>query len=371
MSEQQITLRDALAANIDAAENGTLGQVQEAPPIETATDDQTAIDRARDDRGRFAPQSTDRAGGKNLNNEGDPVTGDAQPTAADQAAQQTLQRPTTWKKDYLPIWDKLATGQPLTAEEAKKLAEYSNQREKEFATGVSTYKAEAVKAQELQKALEPFMPDLQQNNINPAHWIANLGNAHRALAMGSPEQKVQMFTQLVKDYGVDLNGLLQHLGVGAEQAGQVAPVVNQLMNKIQQLEQGVNTVTSWREQQEQERIQAALSKFEDTEKYPHYQQVRGTMAQLLESGLAQDLDTAYAKAVRMVDDVWQQEQERLAQAQAAAQQQASKAAAVAKAKATAVSPRSTTPSGAVTNAGPKDRRSMLAEAMDSAASGRV
>jgi hypothetical protein len=366
MSEQQITLRDALAANYEAAENGTLGQVQEAPPIETATEDQAAIDRARDERGRFAPEESAPGAAEVTTPAATPQVTDAVP-----AAEPQLQRPTTWKKDYLPIWDKLATGQPLTAEEARKLAEYSNQREKEFATGVSTYKAEAVKAQELQKALEPFMPELQRYNVNPAEWVSNLGNTHKALVTGTPEQKVQIFSQLMKDYRVDLNNLLQHLGIGAEQAGQVAPVVNQLMQKMQQLEHGVNTVTSWREQQEQERVQAALSKFEDTEKYPHYQQVRGTMAQLLESGLAQDLDTAYTKAVRMVDDVWQQEQERQAQAQAAAQQQASKAAAVAKAKATAVSPRSTTPSGAVTNAGPKDRRSMLAEAIDSAASGRV
>lgn len=365
MSDQQITLRDALAANLEAAENGTLGQTVDAAPIDTTNDAGTAEDRARDEKGRFAPQASAPAAAE--------AAPTSTPSATDAApvAEPQLQRPTTWKKDYLPIWDKLATGQPLTPDEAKKLAEYSNQREKEFATGVSTYKAEATKAKELHAALEPFMPELQQHNINPAQWIANLGNAHRALALGSPEQKVQMFTQLVKDYQVDLNSLLQHLGVNADQAGQIAPVVTQLMQKIQQLEQGVNTVTSWREQQEAERVQQALSKFQDAEKYPHFEQVRGTMAQLLESGLAPDLDTAYTKAVRMVDEVWQQEQERQAQAHAAAQQQANKAAAVAKAKATAVSPRSTTPSGAVTNAGPKDRRAILAEQMEQLGSGRV
>ena len=81
------------------------------------------------------------------------------------------------------------------------------------------------------------------------------------------------------------------------------------------------------------------------------------MAQLLELGKAQDLETAYKKAVRMNDEVWQLEQERLLKD---AKQAAIKAQQVAKAKAAAVSPKSVTPSGKVTEPGDKkDRKSIL------------
>jgi hypothetical protein len=105
------------------------------------------------------------------------------------------------------------------------------------------------------------------------------------------------------------------------------------------------------------------------EKFPHFDVVREEMAQLLELGKAQDLETAYAKAVRLNDDVWAIEQERLLKN---AQKQTSKAQQVAKAKAAAVSPKSVTPSGKVAEpTDKKDRRSLLSEQLGEAMSRRV
>ena len=92
------------------------------------------------------------------------------------------------------------------------------------------------------------------------------------------------------------------------------------------------------------------------------------MAQLLERGLAQDLETAYAKAVRMNDEVFKLEQERLL---AQVKKEASKAQQVAKAKAAAVSPKSVTPSGVGNKADGKDRRSIIAAQLGEAMTGRV
>jgi hypothetical protein len=106
----------------------------------------------------------------------------------------------------------------------------------------------------------------------------------------------------------------------------------------------------------------------DVEKFPHFDVVREEMAQLLELGKAQDLETAYKKAVRMNDDVWALEQERLL---AAAKQTSNKAQQVAKAKTVAVSPKSSTPRGTVSTTEKKDRRSLIAEQMGEAMSRRV
>ena len=104
------------------------------------------------------------------------------------------------------------------------------------------------------------------------------------------------------------------------------------------------------------------------ERFPHFDMVREDMAQLLERGIAQDLETAYAKAVRINDEVYKLEQERLLKS---ASTQASKAQQVAKAKATAVSPRSATPSGQVSKTDAKDRRSLLMANLADAEGGRV
>jgi hypothetical protein len=96
--------------------------------------------------------------------------------------------------------------------------------------------------------------------------------------------------------------------------------------------------------------------------------VREEMAQLLELGKAQDLETAYAKAVRMNDEAFRLEQEKLL---SNATKQASKAQQVARAKATAVSPKSVTPNGTQAKVEAKDRRSLLMAQMAEAESGRL
>jgi len=271
-----------------------------------------------------------------------------------------LNRPTTWKKEYLPIWDKLTAGEQLTPDEAIKLAEYSNQRESEYKKGVSTYKAEADNARQLMQAVEPFMPELQRNNINPAEFINNLGRAHMVLAQGTPEQKMQMFHKLAQDYGIQLNQ--------AGQFQQQDPYTQQLMQQLQQVNNEVSTIKSRYEQEEQARLVGEIERVRQSADFPHFDEVRETMAQLLEQGLANDLETAYAKAVRLQDDVWAKEQERLLRT---AQEQSSKQQQVAKAKAKAVSPRSVTPNGLVAASDKKDRRSLIEEQLGSALSNRI
>lgn len=353
----QTTLREQLAASFDAAESaGTAAPQQTAaapaqvqPQAQQQAAQKPQQGQARDDHGKFTKSEPQQA-------QASAQQQTAQPDPAQQQAQSNAPvRPTTWKKDYLPIWDKLATGAALTPEEATKLAAYTQQRETEYKTGVSTYKAEAEKAKELQEAVAPFMPELQRYNIKATDWIASLGNAHRTLALGTPEQKLQMFSRLAQEYGVPLQMIS-----GAQQGQQQDPVTMQLLQEIQNLKSQVGGVSAWRQQQEQATIQSEIAKMEDVTKYPFFQQVRGMMAQLLETGQAQDLHMAYAMAVEPIEAMIN---DRIGQSGAQHDQSAIQAAQAAKAK--AVSPKSATPSGKVTtNVDAKDRRAVLAEQVD-------
>jgi hypothetical protein len=274
-----------------------------------------------------------------------------------------VSRPSTWKKEYVQIWDKMEAGEQISKEDFIKFAEYANQRESEYKKGVSTYKAEADRARGYEEAIAPFVSELQAQNISPAAWINNLGRAHMILTKAPYEQKVQMFHRLAQDYGIQLDG------------EGVAPIqqdayTQQLMNQLNQVNQEVSSIKSRFQMEENQRLTNEIEKYRsDREKYPHFDVVREEMAQLLELGRAQDLDTAYKKAVRMNDEVWSLEQDRLLKD---AKQQALKAQQVAKAKAAAVSPKSTTPSGRVIEPGDKkDRRSLIAEQMGEALSRRV
>jgi hypothetical protein len=252
-------------------------------------------------------------------------------------------KPTTWKKEYLPIWDKLEKGEQVTKEEFIKFAEYANKREDDYKKGVSTYRQEAEHAKSLRTAIEPYMGELQRKNVKPEEYISALARADQMLTHAPYEQKVQMFNQLAQSYGINLGG-------------QVQPQ-DHLMQQLYTVNQEVATIKQKYEQEEQSRLYNEIEKVRSNkERFPHFDEVREDMAQLLENGIVKDLETAYTKAIRLNEDVWQKEQERLVQT---AQSQRQKQEQVSKAKAKAVSPRSVTPTSVVATSDKKDRKSLL------------
>ena len=315
---------------------------------------------ARNEKGQFVAEDEAVAEEESptdiAENADEPEQPEEQPESSD------IPKPTTWKKDLLPLWDKIAKGEVLTKDESKKHLEYLNQRENEFKKGVSVYKAEAERAKALEEAINPFVPELQAQGIHPAAWINNLGRAHMILSKAPYEQKVQMFHRLAQDYGVNLNQ-------STEPQQQVDPYTQQLMQQLYQVNQEVSTIKGRYEMEEQARLNNEIERVRsDRERFPHFDMVREEMAQLLELGKAQDLETAYAKAVRLNDEVWAKEQERLL---TDARKQASRTSQVARAKATAVSPKSVTPNGTQAKVEAKDRRSLLMAQMAEAESGRL
>lgn len=338
--------KELLMQAMEQAEEGTL----EAPvETEIEVDD----DPIRNEKGQFVSRKEAEPVEEAPQVEDAPVEVEAQV----EEYKPVVARPTTWKKEYLPLWDKMDRGENLTPEEARKMLEYSTQRESEYKKGVSAYKAEADNARALTEAISPFVPELQKNGIHPAAWINNLGRAHMILSQAPYQQKVELFNKLAQDYGIDLN--LAHSGENTTQYQD--PQAFALQQQIQQLQQQVQQVGSWKEQQEQSVLMNEIQRFSsDADKHPHFEAVREQMAQLLENGLANDLESAYVKAVRLNDEVWQTEQNRLLQQ---ATNQASQAQRVAKAKAAAVSPKSVTPNVSAQATDKKDRRSILAEQM--------
>ena len=350
MSEEQLDRRALLEQAMESADE---------EPVET--EEIRSEDNAEESPKEETSVTDDKEPTESVSVDEPEVTHEEAQEAAEEA--KPISRPSTWKKEYVQIWDKMEKGEQISKEDFTKFAEYANQRESEYKKGVSTYKAEADRARGYEEAIAPFIPELQAQNISPAAWINNLGRAHMILTKAPYDQKVQMFQRLAQDYGIQLNG------------ENVAPVqqdayTQQLMNQLNMVNQEVSSIKSRFAQEENQRLTNEIEKYRsNVEKFPHFDVVREEMAQLLELGKAQDLETAYKKAVRMNDDVWALEQDRLLKD---AKQSAVKAQQVAKAKAAAVSPKSTTPSGKVSNPeDKKDRRSLIAEGLGEAMSRRV
>lgn len=367
-------LREALESAMDQVENNDLEPINEPATLDVAPQDDIALEAShnRDEHGRFAPKSQKEEIGDAL----DEIQAKVEETPEETPeistpieTPPTLVRPSTWKKEYMPIWDKLSTGQQLTPEEAIKLAEYSNQRESEYKKGVSTYRAEAERAKQLEEAINPFVPELQAQGISPAAWINNLGRAHMVLTKANYNDRLAMFQRLAQDYGIQLNtsgnGELVH-----QAQPQMDPYAQQLMQQLQMVNQEVNTIKSRFQQEEEARLQGEIQSFSsDVEHYPHFEVLREPMAQLLELGKAQDLKTAYEMAKWQVPEVREMEIKQMITAQTT---QAQKQSQLQKAKAASVSVKSVTPSGLSSNGvDTKDRRSVLASQLDAIAGGRV
>ncbi len=354
-AEAQTTLRDDLLASFDAVENAAPAEpVADTEPGQETEAQRT--ERLRDEAGRFAkePEKTSAPQAKPTA----PANQTTEPVAAEVPAVPKKQRPSSWKKDFDPHWEKF---DPT-------VQDYILQRESEFAKGVSTYKQEAERAKALNDAIAPFQPLLQQHNVQPAQIIPNLLAAHASLATGSPQDKVMMGAKLIRDYGIDPQQLFQVL------SGQVPYQQPQVQQPAQQPpQQDMRAVV--KELLTEQEINREFDRFmaEVPEKYPHYEAVKDTMAGLLQADLAQDYQSAYAAALRHPrhSDIFEQEQQQRLQ-QEQAERNAKQQGVVNRARSQAVSVKSSTPSGTMTTVKPTNSlRDDIASAFDAITTSRV
>jgi len=253
--------------------------------------------------------------------------------------------PASWKKDYHEVWQ---TADP-------KLKEYAWQREEEMKKGVEPLLSKAQFADQIQQAIEPYQNNLRTLGIEPPQAIKALMDADNVLRHGTPQQKAQMFATLSQQYGVNLGE------IGTLQQQPVDPTVSMLQNELYSVK---NEVMTWKQQQEAAQNQALLGEINSfAEKAEFFEDARPTMIQLLNSGMAQNLEDAYNKALRLDETLSGKLQQSLqAKAEAAKRESANKAAK--SARAAAVSVKSSTP-GVNTATKAQDRRSLLAEQIDS------
>jgi hypothetical protein len=280
----------------------------------------------RDDRGRFAPKVEE------------PL----------QEAEPPVWRrpPASWKKDYHDVWQKADP----------KMQEYAWQREEQMRAGVEPLLAKAQFADTMQEAIAPYLPTIQGMGLTPEKAVSALMQADYTLRTAAPQQKMQLFAQLAQSYGINLGAM----GANPQAAPQnsVDPLVWQLQNELNNVR---GEVMGWKQQQEMQQNQQLLGEINQFSlKADHFEEARPTMIQLLQSGMAETLEEAYDKAIRLNPDLYEQVSKAQQAEQAAKQAKEFNRAAKA-ARAAAVSVRSATPSA---NTAPKaaNRRALLEEA---------
>jgi hypothetical protein len=269
-----------------------------------------------------------------------------------EAAEEPVWRkpPASWKKEYHEYW----------AKADPKIQEYAWQREEQMRRGVEPLLSKAQFADAMNQALEPYLPTIQGLGMKPEQAIAALAQADYTLRNSPPQQKMAYLTQLAASYGINLNQAMQGGQVAAQPS--IDPMVYQLQNELNNVR---GEVMGWKQQQEMAENQTLLNEINSfSMQAEHFEEARPTMIQLLQSGVAETLEDAYEKAIRLdselFDKVQSARQAEAVQRQAQVKDRAAKAA-----RAAAVSVRGSTPG---TNTAPKahSRRALLEESFEEA-----
>jgi len=177
-------------------------------------------------------------------------------------------------------------------------------RERDFNTGLQKNAENANRATQMDEVLRPFDALFQVDGGRPGDTIKGLLQTATGLQMGSPQQKVNIVANLIKQFGIDIEGLDNTLsGQGMTQAApqqqgitpeQIQQMVDQRFQQQNQNVQG---------QQAQTEIQQFAS--DPTNEF--YNDVRGDMADILDvsarQGRTLSLKQAYDKACLMRDDI--------------------------------------------------------------------
>ena len=263
---------------------------------------------------------------------------EAQPTTATDEPKRDPWK--SWKKEAAAELSKLP----------QNVQDYIVERQEQFHKGLEQYKEAANFAKSIDKSIAPYKDYLNSLNVAPEVAFPNLLKTEHTLRMGSAQEKVEMLRKLAHDYQIDIETLA---------SVPFDPRLHHMQQQLDYTKAQLDASNSFRQSQEDAVIQEHIQDFANGRE--HFETVRLTMADLLEKGLASDLDDAYAKAIRLDENVFSklQTQQHLSQQR----QELSRADQAAKAaKASAVSVKGS-PVGVKTTATPTTTEDAVRMAM--------
>ena len=252
-------IRSHIAAELDKLEESSAEEAENKP---------TDAENKRDDKGRFKSK--------------------AEPSEPAQATTEEVEKPArnpwaSWKKEAQSALSALP---PDTQR-------FIQEREEQFHKGIEQYKQDAYQGRSLGKALAPHMEYLNQVGVAPETAISTLIQAEKVLRTSDQQTKTQMFMKLAHDYGIDVNSLTYT---------PFDPYKYQLEQQLQAQQAQLAQIMQSKQIAEEAQLGQTIEQF--AQQHEYFDEVRETMADLLDKGLASDLKDAYSKAVRLNEDVF-------------------------------------------------------------------
>lgn len=227
----------------------------EAKEPESAEPETPIAERARDESGKFVareePTAKPTADAAKVSAPA-PAKQSAAPigeagtppaTPAEGGAEKDVTRaPSTWKPTARAEWDKLPPA--IKAE--------IHRREADFMSGHNQLLPDAKFGKSVNEIIAPYRMLIEAEGGTPERAIADLMRTAAVLRMGTPQQKQQLFMQVAKQYGVDLN-------VFAQQPGQPETAQSFQDPRVDQLLAQMNHEREANVQREQQALEASVN----------------------------------------------------------------------------------------------------------------
>lgn len=273
--------------------------------------DESPSERLRDEKGRFAAKQQDEAA-EVIDAVAPEIAAEVVETevASTVTAQAAIQPPNGWPEEAKTLWQSLpAQIQAAVDKREQDVAKFTSKSDDERQFGRSMY-----------KTVQPYMAQIQAEGGTPESAVQQLLNTAYVLRVGSPEQKRQLLLQTAQQFGIDIT---------PPEPSDADPKMQQLLNKINQLEGAMRARQRQEQNQLQAEIQTEIQAFATNSEHAHYEEVKAHMAALLREGAAKDLQDAYDQACWARPDIRatllskqnaEQEQKRKADAKLKAEQ---------------------------------------------------
>lgn len=191
--------------------------------------------------------------------------------------------PSSWKKDYQPDWEKVDP----------RVRGYINEREQQMLDGLKQYKDFHGVGKTVADIVKPYEPMLKQLGIDAPKAISYLLAAHSRLTHGDEAARRAAYEELGRSLGF------------AQQVAQaqVDPALQQIMERQTQLERVLTQEHQRRYEETLQQTTRDVASFAEAKdeagnlKHPYIDELADDIAQLLNAGVAKDLDDAYAKEI--------------------------------------------------------------------------
>ncbi len=204
--------------------------------------------------------------------------------------------PKSWAKEMHPIWDKLAKGVPLNADESKRAAKYYNERETQMAEGAKAYGSDAEYGRSLRGVISKHEDVLRAQGLDAPKAVDFLFNAHRQLSMGTKEQRQAYLGRVAASYGLELAAPAA-ADPNAQPPAALPPEVKAALERLDRLEGHVTTEQQQRFESQKAATAAEVNAFAADPKNPYFDECADHICVLLKGDPTMKLSVAYETAV--------------------------------------------------------------------------